>query len=101
MVWFLSVSTDMIDGIKKWKRRALSTQNDLALKKTEVNWSSSFCCIARARIAFWMDGRMDRQTMSNAIVVDRLLAASAISLDLSLFYNHGTLAIINDVHMFR
>ena len=33
---FLSVSTDMTDGIKKWKRRALSTQKDLALKKMEI-----------------------------------------------------------------
>ena len=40
--WFSSVSTDMTDGIKKWKRRALSTQNDLAMKNTEVNRSIVF-----------------------------------------------------------
>ena len=42
-------------------------------KNPEVNRSSSFCCIARARIVFRMDG----QTMSNAIVADRLVAAEA------------------------
>ena len=59
---FLSVSTDMIDKIKKWKRRALSTQNDLIMKKSEINQSSSFCRINYARILLWMNGygRTDR-----------------------------------------
>ena len=61
MAWFLSVATDMTDGIKKWEQHALSTQNDLTLqKKPKVNQSSNFCCIACARIAFWTDRWTDR-----------------------------------------
>ena len=63
----------MTDGIKKWKRHALSTQNDLALKQNEINWSSTLCCIASTRFAFPMDG----ETMSIGIVASQLLAAKA------------------------
>ena len=41
------------------ERRALSTQNDLALKIPEVSRYSSFWCIGPARIVFRTDGRMD------------------------------------------
>ena len=48
--------------------------------KTNVNWSSSFRCITSTRIVFRTDRRMDgwtdAETMSNAIVTNRLLAAS-------------------------
>ena len=43
------------------------------IEKKEVNRSSSFCCIARARVPFRMDGQM----MSKAIVSDQMLAAEA------------------------
>ena len=55
-----SVSTHKTDGIKKWKRRALSTQNHLGMKKNEVNRSrSSFCCITHARILLQREGWRD------------------------------------------
>ena len=62
----------MTDGITKWKRHALSTQNDLALKKKkEVNWLNTFCQLKIAfRMDRRMDGRMNGQTMSNVIVAD-------------------------------
>ena len=51
----------MTDGIKKWKRHALSTQNYL-MKKNEVNRSSTFRCMVRDRILFWTDGCTDGET---------------------------------------
>ena len=63
-------------AFKKWKSCALSTQNNFTMEKNEVNHSSSSCCIAHARILFWMDGRNDGQTM---IVADQLLAAKVIN----------------------
>ena len=74
---FLFVLTDMTDGIKKWKRRALSTQNYLIMKINEVTQSSSFCCIARARILFQKEGQKGEQMMSNALEAKQLLAAKA------------------------
>ena len=57
----------MTDGIKKWKRCALSTQSDLAMKKkTEVNRSSSFWCITRARIVFRTDGWTDDEQRNSS-----------------------------------
>ena len=55
MVWFLSVSTDMTDGIEKWKRSVLSTQNGLALKKKEVNCPVGFAVSLAIELHFgWM-----------------------------------------------
>ena len=69
------LSTDMTDGIKQWKRHALSIQNDLVMKKNEVNRTCSFCCIACARSLLRAEGWMARQMMSNTIVANWLLAA--------------------------
>ena len=43
------------------------------MKTNKLNWSSTFCYIAHARILFHMEGWKDRQIMSNVIVADRLL----------------------------
>ena len=76
------------------------TKNDLAMKKNEVKWSSSFCCITRTRILLWTD-RQDRQTIGNAIIADRLLTAEVTNnimefqvalqngLDLALLARHA------------
>ena len=71
---FLSVSTDMTDGMKKMEKTCIIY---LALKKKEVNLSSSFYCTTRARNVFRMDGRTDGQIMSNTIVADGLLPLAA------------------------
>ena len=72
-VCFLSVWADMTDGIKKWKRRTLSTQNYLGLKKNEVHRSSRFCCIAHSRILLRTEVRKEGQMMSNAMALSRVL----------------------------
>ena len=72
---FLSVSTDMADGIKKWKRHTLSTQNDLALgKKRSTSVQYVFAVSPNPELSF---RQTDGQIMSNAIVADQLLAAEA------------------------
>ena len=57
-VW---LSFDMTDKIKNGKKRALSTKNDLAIKKNETQ-SSSFCCITHTGILFL--------TISNTVVAN-------------------------------
>ena len=75
---------DVIDGIKIWKRRALSTQNELIMKKqNEVNQCNSFYCIIRTRI-FVSDGWTERQMISNAIVTLVASAANSQSATMAL-----------------
>ena len=58
---------------KKMEKMCISYSKRSRIEKKEVNRSNSFCCIASARIPFWMDGWM----MSNTIVFDLMLAAKA------------------------
>ena len=59
----------MADGIKKWKRCALSPQNYLTMKKTEVNHARILFQIDRWKEDGTMEGWME---LSNAIVAFRL-----------------------------
>ena len=77
----LSLFTDMTEGIKQWKRHALSTKNYLIMKKVKYVGPVVFAvspwpelCIRR--VEGWTAGQI-----SNALVADRLLAAEVINND--------------------
>ena len=70
-VWFLSVSTDMTDGILKNGKDILSTQNDRSF------WVV-FAVSPMPEVCFgWMDTQICAQMMSITIVIDQLLTAKA------------------------
>ena len=71
----MSVLTDMTDEIKM-EKCALSTQNDLVMKKNEVNWSSSFCSIPHFRILVWIDRLIEGQTDDEQCSSSQLSACS-------------------------